>query len=115
MVLSIALFDTLDPSLTPRSVDWARPGLAVFPDEATDSNVVRVVMPEELRKVYDGLKKEADGSVEIPNPLFAYKFPEGIEENGKTFKVSEESSLEGSKLQSFAPLVLVLIRARRID
>lgn len=68
--------------------DWARPNLAVFPDEATDSNVVRVVMPEELRKVYDGLKKEADGSVEIPNPLFAYKFPEGVEETAKkTFKI----------------------------
>jgi hypothetical protein len=56
-----ALFDTLDPSLIPGSVDWARPDLAVFPDEATDSNTVRVVMPEELRKVYDDLKKEADG------------------------------------------------------
>jgi hypothetical protein len=87
----------------------------VFPDEATDSNVIRVVMPEELRKVYDNLKKEADGSVEIPNPLFAYKFQEGVEEAFKaTFKVSEESSLEGSRLQSFALLILVLIRARRI-
>lgn len=66
-------------------VDWARPDLVVFPDEATDSNVVRVIMPEELRKAYKDLK-EADGSVEIPNPLYAYKFQRGA---GEEFKVSE--------------------------
>lgn len=54
-------------------VDWARPDLVVFPDEVTDSDVVRVVMPESLRKVYTNLK-EVDGSVEITNLLYAYKF-----------------------------------------
>jgi hypothetical protein len=55
-------------------------------------------MPKELKKVYDDLKQEADGSVEIPNPLFAYKFQKGVKEE---FKVSEESSLEDSRLQLF--------------
>ncbi|KAF7556599.1 hypothetical protein G7Z17_g1343 [Cylindrodendrum hubeiense] len=64
--------------------DWARSDLPVFPDEATDSNVVRVVMPETLRKEDEGRKKEADGSVEIPNPLYSYKFQEGV---GKDFKI----------------------------
>ncbi|KAE9365727.1 Di-copper centre-containing protein [Stipitochalara longipes BDJ] len=68
--------------------DWARPDLPVFPDEATDSDVVRVVMPEELRKVYDNLKKETDGSVEIPNPLYAYKFQEGVKEIFKVHGLS---------------------------
>ncbi|KAF4455889.1 tyrosinase precursor [Fusarium albosuccineum] len=69
--------------------DWARPGLPVFPDEATDSDVARVVMPESLRKEYPDLNKGADGSVEIPNPLYSYDFQAGA---GNDFKIENLSS-----------------------
>ncbi len=65
-------------------------------------------MPEALRKDPKvDLKKDADGSAEIPNPLFAYKFQEGVDEIFKAiykerFEVSEESFLEDSILQNFA-------------
>jgi len=102
--------------LTPGSIDWALPGVPVFPNEATDSHVAQVFMPEALRKDPKvDLKKDADGFTEIPNPLFAYKFQEGVDEIFKDiykqrFQVSEASFLEDSGLQSFA-LILVLIRA----
>jgi hypothetical protein len=115
-----ALLLTLDSLLTPGSIDWALPDISVFPGEATDSDVVRVVMPEALRKDPNvHLEKEADGFVEIPNPLFAYKFQEGVDEifkgiYEKKFKVGEKSLLEDSGLQSFAPFIIVLIRARPV-
>jgi hypothetical protein len=72
----------------------------VFPDEATDSDSVQVFMPEDLRKVYDTLQKEEDGSVKIPNPLFAYKFPDKFPDGlkGNSFKVSIPSHLENPRL-----------------
>lgn len=65
--------------------DWADRKLPIFPDEATVSDKVQVLMPEKLRQFYNK-PKTADGKVTIDNPLFAYKFPEGIEPNIKVSK-----------------------------
>ncbi|KAF7563483.1 hypothetical protein G7046_g620 [Stylonectria norvegica] len=54
----------------------------VFPDEATKSDVVEVIMPESLRKFYN-LTKNDDGSVKIRNPLYAYEFQSTTPENVK--------------------------------
>ncbi|KAI0396742.1 common central domain of tyrosinase-domain-containing protein [Xylariaceae sp. FL0594] len=53
--------------------DWARADLPILPDEATDSDVVQVIMPESLRKEYK-LSKDSAGTVTLPNPLYTYKF-----------------------------------------
>lgn len=59
--------------------DWARPDLPVFPTEATKSRVTQVKMPDSLREEYKLTK--AGGSVEIPNPLYSYKFQPGTPAN----------------------------------
>ncbi|ENH75899.1 Tyrosinase [Fusarium oxysporum f. sp. cubense race 1] len=63
--------------------DWARPGLPVFPEEATNSDKARVIVPQSLLQEYPDLNKSADGSVEIHNPLFSYTFPSGIDTDFK--------------------------------
>ncbi|KAM5360882.1 hypothetical protein ACJZ2D_013449 [Fusarium nematophilum] len=64
--------------------DWARPDHPVFPDEATESRVALVKMPESLRKEYEEYKDLEEGKpVEIPNPLYSYRFRPGTEENLK--------------------------------
>ncbi|KAF5689742.1 tyrosinase precursor [Fusarium circinatum] len=67
-----------------KSFHWARPGLPVFPEEATDSEKARVIIPNSLLQQYPDLKKGTDGFVEIHNPLYSYKFPSGI---GETFHI----------------------------
>lgn len=66
--------------LTPLLLDWARPDLPVFPAEASSSKVVQVKMPDSLRKEYNF---PAGKLVEIPNPLYSYKFQPGTQENIK--------------------------------
>ncbi|KAF5719509.1 tyrosinase precursor [Fusarium globosum] len=61
------------------ATDWARPGLAAFPEEATESDKARVIVPQSLLQGYPDLNKSADGSVEIHNPLFSYTFPSGTD------------------------------------
>ncbi|EWY84513.1 hypothetical protein FOYG_11958 [Fusarium oxysporum NRRL 32931] len=63
--------------------DWAHPGLPVFPEEATNSDKARVIVPQSLLQEYPDLNKSADGSVEIHNPLFSYTFPSGIDTDFK--------------------------------
>jgi hypothetical protein len=65
------------------ATDWARPGLPVFPEEATNSDKARVIVPQSLLQEYPDLNKSADGSVEIHNPLFSYTFPSGIDTDFK--------------------------------
>ena len=69
------------------NIDWARPDLPVFPVEA-NGKMVQVIMPEKMKQNYPDLR-EVDGSVEIPNPLFAYKFPDAVDSR---FQVSEQTS-----------------------
>ncbi|KAI8651642.1 Tyrosinase [Fusarium keratoplasticum] len=65
--------------------DWARPDLPVFPAEASSSKVVQVKMPDSLRKEYNF---PAGKLVEIPNPLYSYKFQPGTQENIKVDRLS---------------------------
>lgn len=67
-------------------IDWAQPGLPVFPDEATVTKVT-VSMPQSLIKEYK-LEQER-GLVEIDNPLYSYHFHENT---GREFKVSTFTS-----------------------
>ncbi|KAF4456902.1 tyrosinase precursor [Fusarium austroafricanum] len=69
--------------------DWARPGLPVFPEEATNSDTADVVIPQSLMKEYPDLKRGADGFVKIPNPLFSYKFQSSA---GQDFKIENLKS-----------------------
>ncbi|WZH45776.1 Tyrosinase [Fusarium acuminatum] len=70
--------------LFPRSpLDWARPGLPAFPEEATDSDKASVILPQSLLQEYPDLKRIADGFVEIHNPLYSYPFPSDVDNEFK--------------------------------
>lgn len=75
--------------LTDGILDWARTNLPVFPDEAIDSESVPVFMPKSMREAHPDLKPVGENLVEIPNPLYAYRFAEGTDEN---IKVSDTGS-----------------------
>ncbi|KAI3322315.1 common central domain of tyrosinase-domain-containing protein [Xylariaceae sp. AK1471] len=95
--------------------DWALPDVPAFPSEATSSKTVQVIMPESLRKEYTDLKKAGE-TVEIPNPLYAFKFgadvvsdlklsikdgqsvPDGLKKHHTTTRYLMEGSSKPSEL-----------------
>lgn len=60
--------------------DWALTNLPVFPEEVL-SSTVRVPMPTSLVKEH-GLS-EAPGLVDLDNPLFSFRLPDGTADKFK--------------------------------